>query len=44
MIAPPNQGLEGGARRRRRWVPVALRAPAPPQPCRWAARATEGGQ
>ena len=33
-----NQGLEGSAEERRSSVPVALRAPAPPQPRRWALR------
>ncbi len=31
---PPNHGLEGSAQQLRCWVPVALRAPAPPQPGR----------
>jgi len=31
-LLPPNHGLEGSAQQLRCWVPVALRAPAPPQP------------
>jgi len=33
-IELPNHGLEGSAQQLRCWVPVALRAPAPPQPGR----------
>jgi hypothetical protein len=33
-----NQGLEGSAEQRRCSVPVALRAPAPPQPRRSASQ------
>jgi hypothetical protein len=33
----PNPAFEGSAQELRSWVPVALRAPAPPQRYRWAA-------
>ncbi len=32
VATSPNHGLEGSAQQLRCWVPVALRAPAPPQP------------
>jgi hypothetical protein len=32
----PNSAFEGSAKERRSLVPVALRAPAPPQRDRWA--------
>lgn len=34
--SPPNQAFERSAQQRRRWVPVALRAPAPGHCERWA--------
>ena len=36
MKVPHNPQFEGSAEERRSSVPVALRAPAPPQPQRWA--------
>jgi len=42
VATSPNHGLEGSAQQLRCWVPVALRAPAPPQPERWAARSAAG--
>jgi hypothetical protein len=35
----PNPRFDRSAQRRCRWVPVALRAPAPGQPERWASEA-----
>jgi hypothetical protein len=34
----PNPGINRSAQRRRRWVPVALRTPAPGYAQRWVAR------